>query len=395
MLQRTYLMLIGCCISLFAVAQKTTPAPKPAGQQVVIAPPPPQPMPTFNFKKINDQLAYAFIINKPTSPKPEEGDQINVNMQSVCNNRLMYSTWIAFKGKPAVFGVNKPSFKGDLIEAIMYMTPGDSIVCQVDADALFKNSKSKKPDFIKSGDKMLYFIKLVSIKPKLQVQKEQQAAFTKQMNEQMAKQKAEAAKQMIKDDKELKAYFTKKNITPTKTASGLYYTIQSEGSGDLAIAGDSVTMNYTGTLMDGTKFDSNVDTAFHHVMPFNFVLGRGQVIKGWDEGVALLKKGTKATLYIPSPMAYGPQARPGGGANPKGIPANSILIFDVELVEIKKPIPVKTPEMIETKKDSSSTPEQIKPVENIEEKKGKQIEEKKELNKVEKIEAKKEEKIDQ
>jgi FKBP-type peptidyl-prolyl cis-trans isomerase len=64
------------------------------------------------------------------------------------------------------------------------------------------------------------------------------------------------------------------------------------------------------------------------------------VIKGWDEGVALLKTGAKATLYIPSPMAYGSQARPGGGANPKGIPANSILLFDVQLISMKTPEPV-------------------------------------------------------
>lgn len=360
MLQKIHFVFFGCLISFVTVAQKTTIVPKPNGQPVVVSQAPQQATPSFNFKKLNDQLSYAFIINKPTTQKPQEGDQINVNMQSVCNNRLMYNTWIAFKGKPAVFGVNKPSFKGDLIEAIVQMTPGDSIVCLVDADALFKNSKNKMPDFIKPGDKMQYFIKLVSIKPKEQVQKEQQAAFTKQMNEQMAKQKVEAAKQMIKEDKELKAYFAKKNISPTKTASGLYYSISEQGTGDQAIVGDSVTMNYTGALLDGTKFDSNEDTAFHHVMPFNFVLGRGQVIKGWDEGVALLKKGAKATFYIPSPMAYGPQARPGGGANPKGIPANSILVFDVQLVNSKHPILVVQPAK-DLKKDSSNAPIQIQP----------------------------------
>ena len=293
----------------------------------------------YNYKTINPQLKYAFIVNKPTTPHPQEGDQISLNMQSVCNNRLMYNTAQAFKGKPGVYGVAKPAFKGDLIEAIMLMTPGDSITCLVDAVALFKNSKSKLPDFIKPGDKVQYFIKLVSIKPKEQVQKEQQAAFMKQMKEQQAKQKAAEAKQMIKDDKLLKDYFTRKHITPLKTASGLYYTIQDEGKGDKAIAGDSVTMNYTGTLLDGTKFDSNTDTAFKHTQPFNFVLGRGAVIKGWDEGVALLKPGAKAVFYIPSPMAYGAQARPGGGANPKGIPANSILLFDVELLSSKHPVP--------------------------------------------------------
>jgi len=319
------LLITGCMAFTAALAQNNVPQTPPATN--------------FNYKTINAQLKYAFIVNKPTAPNPKEGDQISLNMQSFCNNRMVYSTAIAFKGKPGVFGVAKPAFKGDLIEAISLMTPGDSIVCLIDADALFKGSKSKMPDFIKVGDKIQYFIKLVSIKTKEQVQKEQQEAFMKQMKEQQAKQKAAEAKQLIKDDKTLKAYFAKNHITPLKTPSGLYYTIKEEGKGDIAVAGDSVVMNYTGTLLDGTKFDSNTDTAFKHTQPFQFVLDRGMVIKGWDEGVALLKAGSKAVFYIPSPMAYGAQARPGGGANPKGIPANSILLFDVELLSAKHPAP--------------------------------------------------------
>ncbi len=299
-------------------------------------PGPAQP-PSFNYKKLPSGLQYAFIMDKPGTTKPEEGGLVKLHMQSVCNNRILYSTVMAFKGKPGEFGVAKPAFKGDLIEAIMLMTPGDSIVCLVDADALFKNAKTKMPDFIKKGDKVQYFVKLVSMKSKDQVMKEQQAAFQKQIQEQMAKQKAEAAKQAVKDEKLLKAYFTKNKLSPIKTASGMYYTIREAGTGDSARNGDSVSMNYTGRLLDGTKFDSNEDTAFHHVQPFQFVLGRGMVIRGWDEGVALLKQGSKATFYIPSGMAYGAQARPGSGANPKGIPANSILIFDVELLRVNHP----------------------------------------------------------
>ena len=308
MLQRIQFIFIVALFSLTAAAQQPGPSPVPKA----VLQPPPVAQTAFAYKKINAGLQYAFIIDKPTSPKPQEGDQVSLTMQSVCNNRILYSTFQAFKGKPGVYGVTKPAYKGDLIEAIMLMTPGDSIVCLIDADALFKNAKAKKPDFIKPGDKIQYFIKLVSIKSKELVQKEQQAAFQKQMNEQMAKQKAAAAKQMLKDDKILTAYFAKNKINPVKTASGLYYTIKEEGSGEKPVAGDTVSMNYTGILTDGTKFDSNEDTAFHHVQPFQFVLGRGAVIKGWDEGIALLKTGTKATFYIPSAMAYGAQSRPGG-----------------------------------------------------------------------------------
>jgi len=338
MLQKNLLMIVGClCILSTAAAQYTPPAasantPQSANTQQA-----------FDYKKINQNLSFAFIINKPTPAHPLEGDQISLVMQSVCNNRQLYSTYIAFKGKPGVYGVTKPAYKGDIIEAIMLMTPGDSIVCITDADALFKNSKTKLPDFIKAGDKVQYFIKLVSIKSKEQVQKEQQEAYIKQMKEQQAKQKAAEAKQMLKDDKTLKNYFAKNNIAAVKTATGLYYTIKEEGIGERALPGDSVAMIYTGKLIDGTKFDSNEDTTFHGISPLRFVLGRGAVIKGWDEGIALLKTGSKATFYIPSPLAYGQQSRPGSSANPKGIPTNSILLFDVQLVSSKHPVPIVLP----------------------------------------------------
>lgn len=347
MLPAIRLVVISALFSTAVFAQKANP-PQPATTQQPVLPA----QPSVTYKKLPSGIQYAFINDKPGTVKPQEGDQISIHMQSVCNNRLMYSTVQVFKGKPGVYGVAKPQFKGDLIEAIMLMSIGDSMVCLVDADAVYKNAKTKKPDFIKAGDKMQYFVKLVSIKPKEQLQKEQQAAFTKQMNEQMAKQKAEAAKLLVKEDKTLQAYFTKKKITPIKTASGLYYIIKEEGTSEIPVAGDNVTMNYTGTLLDGTKFDSNEDTAFHHVQPYQFPLGRGQVIRGWDEGVALLKVGTKATFYIPSGLAYGAQARPGNAANPKGIPANSILLFDVQLLNSTHPAPPPAP----VKKDSIAVP---------------------------------------
>jgi len=102
-----------------------------------------------------------------------------------------------------------------------------------------------------------------------------------------------------------------------------------EGSGVEAKAGNKVVVNYTGTLVNGTKFDSNVDPAFNHVEPFEFSLGAGQVIKGWDLGVAGMKIGEKRKLTIPADLAYGNRAV---GAM---IPANSTLIFEVELLEIK------------------------------------------------------------
>jgi FKBP-type peptidyl-prolyl cis-trans isomerase len=96
------------------------------------------------------------------------------------------------------------------------------------------------------------------------------------------------------------------------------------GNGASPKSGDSVTVHYTGWLTDGTKFDSSVDRDD----PFVFVLGQGQVIQGWDEGVAAMRVGDKARLTIPPAMAYGAAGYPGA------IPPNATLIFEVELLSI-------------------------------------------------------------
>ena len=109
------------------------------------------------------------------------------------------------------------------------------------------------------------------------------------------------------------------------TASGLKYEDLAVGAGAEAQTGDDVSVHYTGWLEDGTKFDSSLDRG----VPFEFTLGRGMVIKGWDEGVAGMKVGGKRRLIIPPDLGYG--ASGAGGV----IPPNATLIFEVELLGIK------------------------------------------------------------
>ena len=114
------------------------------------------------------------------------------------------------------------------------------------------------------------------------------------------------------------------------TDSGLRYEDIVVGTGASPQRGDEVTVNYTGMLEDGTKFDSSVDPAFGHVQPFKFKIGIGQVIKGWDEGVMTMKVGGKRKLVIPPQLGYG--ARGAGGV----IPPNATLVFEVELLGTKE-----------------------------------------------------------
>ena len=111
----------------------------------------------------------------------------------------------------------------------------------------------------------------------------------------------------------------------TTTQSGLQYEDLVVGNGAEAIAGKQVSVHYTGTLQDGTVFDSSLKRN----QPFSFTLGAGQVIPGWDEGVAGMKVGGKRKLVIPPNLAYGAQG------SPPVIPANATLTFVVELLDVK------------------------------------------------------------
>lgn len=110
------------------------------------------------------------------------------------------------------------------------------------------------------------------------------------------------------------------------TASGLKYVDLLVGNGASPVKGKQVTVHYTGTLENGKKFDSSVDRK----KPFNFVIGVGQVISGWDEGVMSMKVGGKRKLTIPPELGYG--TRGAGGV----IPPNATLLFDVELLDVQK-----------------------------------------------------------
>ena len=113
--------------------------------------------------------------------------------------------------------------------------------------------------------------------------------------------------------------------TEVTMQDGLKYTDDQVGTGAVATAGKTAVVHYTGWLLDGTKFDSSRDRN----QPFSFPLGAGQVIKGWDEGVAGMKVGGKRTLIVPPALGYG--ARGAGGV----IPPNATLKFEVELLDVR------------------------------------------------------------
>ncbi len=259
------------------------------------------------FDKIEDGL-YIKYENKAEGAKSATiGSILSMDLKYGTKDSTLMNT--ADNGMPFKLQVDSGQYVGDIMHAFAKLSEGDNAVIITSANQFFtKTVGTQLPPFIDSSEMLYFTVKL----NKIQTQEEAQADA----------QNANAQKAM-KEQEDLQAYLQTNNITAEPTESGIYFISEKEGTGKAAEAGKTVKVHYTGMFLDGTKFDSSLDRG----EPFEFQLGMGNVIRGWDEGVVMMKEGGKARLIIPSAMAYGP--------NDNGpIPGSSTLVFDVELLEV-------------------------------------------------------------
>ncbi len=214
---------------------------------------------------------------------------------------------------------------GGLEDAVSRLLPGDSAVFRFQADSVFaKTFHQPVPPFVRrAGNVLLVYARAVELLSPDQMQARQQQLQAAAE----AQAKADAAKRLVQDDATIKAYLKKNKLTARKTPGGTYYIVTKPVAGQLPQKGQTVSVRYKGSILaTGAVFDASDR---HGNTPFDFTLGQGQVIAGWDQGIAMLTKGSKGVLLIPSPLGYGAR---GAGAD---IPANAILKFEVELVNVK------------------------------------------------------------
>ena len=320
MIKTIHLRFFACAVLATSVAvvschtqkKATKPAEekKPAETVKVVAPAPMGGAPVT----LPSGLVYQIFKHGTGTRKPVLNDRLEFNLTVKIDDSVIFDSHSMNNNKPVPLQVAKAKFHGDPVEGYMQLTEGDSAVFRLPVDTLLK-SGNQMPTWMKPGRKLEYDVAMISIKNDSEIKKVSEI---------------KTAKQKIVDDSLLQAYFAKNNLHPTKTASGLYYIIKNEGTGDLPKPGHVMNMYYTGRLLNGNIFDTNQDSTFHHQDPLRVDLGKGKVIKGWDEGLAMLKKGAVASFFIPSSLAYGPKDR-------GPIPANSVLIFDVTVKDIMTP----------------------------------------------------------
>jgi peptidylprolyl isomerase len=272
------------------------------------------------YEKNQNGLYYQFFTQNE-GELPQVGDLIEVKICCMINDStpLIPNTQNMMK-------LQEPSFPGDLNEGLAMMHKGDSASFIVNTDSTFKYlfMQPTLPAEFNSTDVMRFEIKVVDFMPE-KVYAQNFANDVKNRNAQRAAQlQNDYADETAKAAKELADYLTKNKIEAMPTESGLYYVVTEPGNGEKPEVGKPVTMHYTGKLLNGTVFDSSVERD----QPFQFVLGVGQVIPGWDEGVQLMTKGEKGLLYIPYYLAYGER-------DMGDIPPFSNLIFEVELIDFE------------------------------------------------------------
>ncbi len=230
---------------------------------------------------------------------------------------------------PLLLSINEPKPDDEGMEEIFpILKKGDSVVFSIPAKTLFEKTwRQPVPDQVDSTSNFTFFLGVKDILNEQQMRSLEQELMSKM-----------SAGQLAKDIELIDAHLTASNIEAQTTPSGLRYQITKPGSGANAAPGNEVSIHYAGYLLDGTLFDTSIEavskangsyTEGRPYQPLTLTAGGGQVIPGWEEAILLMNKGSKMRVWIPSTLAYGPQQRSAI------IKENSILVFDMEMVDIK------------------------------------------------------------
>jgi len=279
------------------------------------------------FKKGEGDLLYKIHEDK-NGPTIKDGDMIAFKaIEKTEEDSVIFSSYDF--DRSAILVKEKSLFKGDINAALSLLSEGDSATFKVNLDSMQAKMGQPKPQNTK-GKYMIFQIKVEKVIPRGKLNDQ---AFRAEIEKFMT---AESTKAKSQEASKINGYINSNNLKPSVTSTGLNYVITQQSNGAKATAGDTVQVNYTGKFLSGKVFDTSIQEVakkagnFNPMRPYTPIkipVGVGESIKGFEEGLMLLPKGSKATLILPSSLAYGEQGNP-------AIPPFTPLVFDVEVLNI-------------------------------------------------------------
>lgn len=281
-----------------------------------------------NFKDGPGGMKYK-LVDADSKEKIQEGDFVSMGATIKSeSDSVLYDSYEV--GQPAFLTAQKPQFPGDLFSALEMLGEGDSAVFKLDLDTMTAKSMQPRPENLK-GKYMVYTFKINKVIKKGEKNDED---FNKEIEGYFDGEKEKAKNS---EAGKIDNYIKKHKLEVETTETGLKYSIEKAGEGPTAKVGDTVLVHYEGHFLGGKTFDTSIkevaeEKKMYNAMrepyePLKLPIGIGAVVPGWDEGLALLPKGSKATLILPSKLGYGENGN-------QMFPPYTPLAFNVEIIDI-------------------------------------------------------------
>lgn len=278
------------------------------------------------FKKTATGLSYKFIVQNPKAQKVQLGDVLVAEIGMRLNADTLYSN---FGDPKRILQVTEGIFNGDLPEGLLMLHIGDVATFAVNADSMaqyYEADQMPSTYVAGRGDKVFYDIHLIDIVTAEEIAQEEEM------------QDAEWQELKAQETADIAKYVADHHITVKPTESGLYVVINRKGDGPKVVDGKTVYVNYTGRLLDGRVFDSNIESVAKEnniyqkdrvYEEMKYIVGQVSFLPGWDEGIMGQSEGSIITLVMPSDLGRGED-----GAGDL-IPPYSPLVFEIEIVSVK------------------------------------------------------------
>lgn len=282
-----------------------------------------------SWKKLPGGKTYKTLKHGDKKKKLSANSYVFIRQLQYLNDTLVLDSYKENpEGVPIMLTAKDPKKPMDINDVLLDACVGDSIAFLMPTDTILVHNP-EMAQYMKPGGvlKLILVVKKSMTKEETDKLNAQQQAMQEAMQAQM-KQEMEENADPVKQAAKIQEFIKRAQLKDVQNVQGVFKSVFAPGYGNPIKVGSHVVVNYTGRFLNNQPFDSNIDPQFGHAQPMDMEVGNGQVIKGWENAILSMKKGEKAVIVIPSDLAYGKEGN-------QGIPPNSPLVFELEILDVK------------------------------------------------------------